>query len=67
MGRGRGKNGRKGTGNKKHKWWVQNRQGEVKNSMGNGEDIELICMIYGQWRERGAGWREIKGRKMGHL
>ena len=32
-GRGRRENGGKGTGNKKHKWQVQNRQGEVKNSM----------------------------------
>ena len=30
----------KGTGNKKHNWQVQNRQGEVKNSMGNGEANE---------------------------
>ena len=34
-----------GTGNKKHK--VQNRQGEVKNSTGNGEDKELICFTHG--------------------
>ena len=27
----------KGTWNKKHTWQVQNRQGEVKNSIGNGE------------------------------
>ena len=27
----------KGTGNKKHKWQVQNRQGEGKNSKGKGE------------------------------
>ena len=27
-------NGVKVTGNKKHKWQVKNRQGEVKNSMG---------------------------------
>ena len=26
----------KGIGNRKHKWQVQNRQGEVKNSIGNG-------------------------------
>ena len=32
---GRGENGGKGTGNKKHKWQVQNRKGEVKNSTGN--------------------------------
>ena len=29
--------------NKKHKWLVQNRQGEVKNSIGNGEAKELTC------------------------
>ena len=29
-----------GRGNKKHKWQVQNRQGEVKNSMGNEEAKE---------------------------
>ena len=47
-GRGKGENGGKGTGNKKHKWLVQNRQGEVKNSsMGNGEAKELICMTHG--------------------
>ena len=34
----------KGTRNKKHKWKVQNTQGEVKNSMGNGEAKELTCM-----------------------
>ena len=26
---------------------VQNRQGEVKNSIGNGEAKELICMTHG--------------------
>ena len=36
-GREWGENGGKGTGNKKHKWQVQIRQGEVKNSMGNEE------------------------------
>ena len=43
VGRGRGEHGGKVTGNKKHKLQVQNRQGEVKNSMGNGEAKELIC------------------------
>ena len=47
-GKGRGKNGVKCTGNKKHKWQVENRQGEVKNSMGNGEAKELICMTHRQ-------------------
>ena len=44
--------------------------GEVKNSMGNGEAKELICMTHGhelRWRNngwgRGTGWRGIKGRK----
>ena len=42
-----GENGGKGTGNKKHKWQVQNRQGKVKNSMGNGEAKEFMCMTHG--------------------
>ena len=37
----------KGTGNKKQKWQVQNRQGEAKNSIGNGEAKELIYTIHG--------------------
>ena len=38
----------KGTGNKKHKWQVESRQGEVKNSTGNGEEAkELICTTHG--------------------
>ena len=45
---GSGEEGGKDTGNKKHKWCVQNRQGEVKNSMGNGEAKEVICMTHGQ-------------------
>ena len=31
------RSGGKGTGNKYHKWQVQNRQREVKNSIGNVE------------------------------
>ena len=49
-------NGGKCTGNKKHKWWVENRQGEVKNSIGNVEAKELICMTHGHelsWGEAG--------------
>ena len=38
----RGENRGKGTGNKQHKWQVQNRQGQVKNSIRNGEAKELI-------------------------
>ena len=43
------------------------RQGEVKNSIGNGEAEELICMTHGhelKWGNSGgrgyAGWRGIK-------
>ena len=67
-----GENGRKGTGNKKHKWQVENRQGEVKKNIANGEAKEFTCMTHGHelrgeyWRE-GSGWRRIKGRKMGQL
>ena len=39
--------GEKHTGNKKQKWQVQNRQGVVKNSIGNGEAKGLICMTLG--------------------
>ena len=48
---------------------VQNRQGEGKNSMGNGEAKELICRTHGhelRWRNDGRGGigqRGIKGRK----
>ena len=67
IGNGREENGGKGTGNKKHKWYVQNRQREAKNSIENGEAKELICMTHGQklsggnaGGRRGAGWRGIK-------
>ena len=43
----------KGTGNKQHKWQVQNRQEEVKDSIGNVEAKELTCMTHGH---------ELKGR-----
>ena len=43
----RGENGGKGTGNKKHNRQPQSRQGEVKNSIGNGEAKELICTTHG--------------------
>ena len=46
-------------------------RGEVKNSMGNGEAKELICMTHGHelrgrnvgGRREGAGQRGIKGKK----
>ena len=63
-------NGEKGTGNKKHNQQVQSRQAEVKNSIGNGETKELICMTPGhELRVGNAGGRGdteqrgIKGRK----
>ena len=63
-------NGGKGTGNKKHKWQVQNRQGDI-NSIGNEKAKELMCMTHGHELGEGgmlvggeiAGWRGIKGRK----
>ena len=52
---------------------LQNRQGEVKNCIGNGEAKELICMTHGHelkgWNAGGRGdtrWRGIK-RGMGQL
>ena len=44
-----------------------NRQGEVKNSMGNGEAKELICTTHGhELRWRNAGERGCSGqREMG--
>ena len=37
----------KGTENKQHKWQVENREGEGKNSIGNVVDKVLICMTHG--------------------
>ena len=69
-----GENGGTGTRNEQHKWQVQNRQGEVKNNVGNGEAKELICMTHGHelngrdfWKEEGTGWRGAKGNKLGQL
>ena len=39
-GSGWGEKGR-GTKNKKHKWQVEDREGEVKNTIGNGEAKEF--------------------------
>ena len=69
MWRGRRKNGGKGTGDKKHKWYVQSRQEEVKNSVGNGEAKEFIGMTHehelrgwGNTGRRGsAGWKGPMG------
>ena len=42
-----GERGGKGTENKQHKWQVENTHGEGKNSIGNVEAKELICMTHG--------------------
>ena len=46
-GGGVGTMGEKGTGNKKHDYQAQNRQWEVKNTVGNGEAEELLCTTCG--------------------
>ena len=55
--------GGKGTGNKNHNWQAQNRQGEVKNTMGNGEAKELIGTTHGHELKGGnVGGRGVQGR-----
>ena len=54
-----GEKGGKGTGNNKHKWQEQNRQGSVKNSIGKGEAKELTHMTHGH--EIKGGFLEGKG------
>ena len=73
-GSGRGVNVGKGTGNKKHKWQVEDRQGEGKNSIGNGEAKDLTCTTHRHELRWGKCWREWghwaegdKGGKMGQL
>ena len=46
-GRGKGRTGKKVQGIRSINRWVQNRQGEAKNSIGNKEAKEPICMIHG--------------------
>ena len=53
QGKGEEEKGGKGAGKKKHKWQVQNRQEEVKNSMGNGEAKELIYTTHGHELRQG--------------
>ena len=71
---GSGENWGKGTGNKKHNWQVENRQGGVKNGLGDGEAKELISRTHGHepsggdaGRRRGCRAEENKGEKMGQL
>ena len=49
----------KGTGNKKHSKEAQDKQREVKNSMGNGEAKELICITHGH--ELRGGGMQVEG------
>ena len=63
-----GQRGGKRTENNQHKWQVENRQGEVKNSIENVEVKELICTTHGHELKVGsacgsgcAGWRRING------
>ena len=58
----------KGTENKYHKWQMENRQGESKNSIGTVEAKELISMTHGHELQGGnvggkgwAGWSGMKG------
>ena len=68
IGEKEGESGGKATENKQHKWQVENRQGEVKNRIGNVEAKERIHMTHGhELKGQGnAGWgvgrRGIKGR-----
>ena len=68
-----GMGGGKGTENNQHKWQVENRQGEVKNSIGNVEAKELISMTHGhelQWGTVGGGMGRMElseGVEMGQL
>ena len=71
-GEGVGREWGKGTRNKKHKWEVQNRQEEVKNSVGNGKVKELTCTTHGhelRWGNAGGRGgtmcRGLKRRKNG--
>ena len=57
-----GERGGKGTENKQHKWQVENRQGEGKDSIGNVEAKELISMTHGHELQGGECGREEVGR-----
>ena len=60
---GRWQNGGKGTGNKQHNRLVRNRQGEVKNSIGNREAKELISTMHGHELRKGLlEGRQVLGR-----
>ena len=62
--------GAKGAEIKKHNWQVQNRQGDVKHRIGNGEAKEHICATHGHelrgglLEGRGVPGRGGKGEKI---
>ena len=63
-----GERGGKCTENEDHKWQVENRHGEGKNSIGTVEAKEFICMTHGHELQVGnvggrgcAGWSGVKG------
>ena len=60
-GEGEERNGGKGTENKQHKWQVENRQVEGKNSVGNAEAKELISMTHGH-ELQGGMWEGVGGQ-----
>ena len=45
-------------GLKSTNWLSTNRQGDVKNIVGNGAAEELICMTYGHELKAGEYWRK---------
>ena len=47
LGEWKGERGGKSTENKQHKWQIEDRQGEVENSIGNVEAKDLICTTHG--------------------
>ena len=72
LGGGRGLTGAKVQGLRSTEWQVQNRQGDVKNSIGNGVARECICMNHAHELRRGAiaggngayGVEELKGETL---
>ena len=62
-----GENGQKGTGNRQHIWKVQDRRGDVKNTIGKGEAKELISMTHGHELRVGGvlegSWHRAEGNK----
>ena len=50
-GRGKGENGGRGAGIKKHNWKVQNRMGDVKNNIGNVKSKNLYAVVRGKYRQ----------------